>query len=209
MNNQKHHDVLVLNRSWAPVHIVIWQKAMSLIYKEHAHAIDRGFIAYKFNDWLEFSASNAEDYQRIKTVSVSIAIPEIIALTLYNKLPDRDVKFSRQNIFIRDNDTCQYCMKKFKRKDLTIDHIIPRDQGGTSNWDNIVACCGDCNAQKANRTQREMRERYPHDGNKWFLKKKPTRPKWFNPLSSVNQQKIAVCKSWGHFLKKIDTRQED
>jgi 5-methylcytosine-specific restriction endonuclease McrA len=199
----KHHDVLVLNKNYVAVHVIEWQKAMCLLVKEHARALDRDFVSYPFADWREFSINNAEDYQKIKTCTAPIAIPEIIVLMFYNKLPQREVKFSRQSIFARDHYVCQYCQKMFTKDDLTIDHIIPRSKGGATTWDNIVACCVPCNARKADRTLAEARERYPQDGKRWTLKHKPVKPKWLNPATRASSR-VYICKSWQHFMKKVD-----
>lgn len=205
----KFHDVLVLNKSWAPVHIISWDKAMTLMVKEHAHPLDREFIAYTFDDWKEFTCrKESDDYQKIGTAHCKIVIPEIITLTFFNKLPQRDVKFSRQSVFTRDKDICQYCEKQFKRKDLTIDHIVPRSQGGKTTWDNVVAACIPCNGKKDNTTLEEMRKRYPSNKRKWSLKTKPHKPKWYSPVSQM-EQRVHVCRSWEHFMKSIDTSKDD
>ena len=198
--NLKKHAVLTLNRGWTPIHVITWQKAMSLIYKEHARPIDRELIIYNFADWIEFSRRDANDYCKIGTTTGPIALPEIIALTIYDRLPQRDVKFSRQNVFIRDKYTCQYCGRQFKKEELTIDHIIPESQGGKKTWDNIVACCKKCNARKRDDFLHIAQKRYPI----LKLKRKPQKPKWYNPLSSVIS-KVHECKSWEHFMKRIDT----
>lgn len=204
----KHHDVLVLNKNYAPVHIITWQKCMCLLMKDHAHALDREFLAYTFDDWAKFSRKCLSDYEKVNSVSCSIAIPEIIVLLYYNRLPMREVKFSRQSVFARDKYICQYCKKMFGKDDLTIDHILPRSKGGLTVWDNIVTCCMDCNARKADRTLLEVRERYPQDGNRWYLPRKPIKPKWVNPVSN-HASKVHICKTWEHFMKKIDTNDSE
>ena len=203
---KQKHDVLVVNRAYCPIHIITWQKALALLYKDHAKALDRDFISYKFSDWVEFSIKNADDYSKIKTVSYHIAIPEILALTIFDKLPQRDVKYSRQNVFIRDNYTCQYCGKAFKKHQLTVDHVIPESRGGKTTWDNIVSCCRKCNARKDDYYLHDATKRYPV----LKLKRIPVKPKWFSPLAGIKQSRIDLCPSWDHYMKKIDiTSTED
>ncbi|MFX7620976.1 HNH endonuclease signature motif containing protein, partial [Acinetobacter baumannii] len=79
-------------------------------------------------------------------------MPEIILLSKYDKLPAQRVHFSRRTLYHRDNNTCQYCSKKFSTSDLNIDHVLPRSQGGRSSWENCVLACFKCNSKKANRT---------------------------------------------------------
>ncbi len=201
----KHPDILVLNKHFQPIHIITWKKCMTLLCKEHAHPLDREFMSYKFGDWINFSCSaQASDYPKINTVSRAIAIPEIIVLTAYNRLPDKEVKFSRQSVFARDDYTCQYCLEVLHKDDLTMDHILPRAKGGLTVWNNIVAACFPCNSRKADMTLREVAERYPQDGNRWSLKARPHKPKWLNPATS-KKGRVHICKSWEHFMTKIDT----
>ena len=190
----KKYDTLVLNKAWAPVHIIGWQKAMGLICSEKVHSLDRDLTVYHFKDWLDYSLHNAETYYKVHSPTTAVAIPEIIVSVTFNRLPGRCVKYSRQNVFSRDKFRCGYCGRGFKAKELTIDHIIPRSQGGLTTWDNVVACCFDCNQKKADRT--------PAKAN-MALKFKPHKPKWESPLDNVT--KHHPCKSWQHFMRRIDT----
>ena len=81
-----------------------------------------------------------------------LRVPEVVALAGYDRLPEAAVAFSRRNIFKRDHYTCQYCGVQPGTEELTIDHVIPRSQGGTSTWENCVLACVACNKQKADRT---------------------------------------------------------
>jgi 5-methylcytosine-specific restriction endonuclease McrA len=67
------------------------------------------------------------------------------------------ITFSRLNIYTRDRFSCQYCGARFRREDLTFDHVVPRSAGGRTSWENIVTACVPCNARKANRTPREAK----------------------------------------------------
>ena len=93
--------------------------------------------------------------ETIATVSFKIRVPRVILLVLFDRLPKKEVKFTRHNIFERDRNTCQYCGGVYERKDLNLDHVIPRDRGGPTTWENIVCSCIRCNTQKANRTPQE------------------------------------------------------
>jgi len=67
------------------------------------------------------------------------------------------VKFNRRNIFARDNNQCQFCGKRFATSDLSLDHVVPRSQGGQSTWENIVCAFIDCNVRKGGRTPKQAR----------------------------------------------------
>ena len=191
----KRHDVLVLNRAWVPIHITKWQDAMSLVFCERVHSLDKELLAYTYKDWLEFSRVNAHDYNVISTIRGPIALPEIIVSTTFDRLPDRKVKYTRSNVFHRDKNRCAYCGKQFKQEELTIDHIKPREHGGLSVWQNVVASCFPCNQKKRNRT--------PEQAN-MKLKIKPHMPRWVDPLQNVNVR-IHPCKSWGKFYDRVST----
>lgn len=207
----KFHDTLVLNKHWIPIHVITWKKSMSLIYQESAHALDRDYINYTFKDWLEFSLKNAENYMKVHTPSLAIAVPEIIVLTKYDKLPARDVKYSRENVLHRDKYRCQYCgikvgdqiktdivFQTLHVKDLTIDHVIPRSKGGNSTWPNVVTCCRACNSIKADRTPVQAGMR---------LIRNPVKPQWLNPVTNA-RGRTQICVSWRKFMDKIDMEME-
>src|SRR5438046_438837 len=99
----------------------------------------------------------------------------------------RGITWSRFRSF-RSN-TCQYCGDVFERNDLNLDHVIPRDRGGPTTWENIVCSCISCNTKKANRTPQEAGMR---------LIRKPKRPKW-RPFVQINLG-LHYHDSWKHFL---------
>ena len=63
-------------------------------------------------------------------------------------MPQRKPAFTRFNVFLRDNFTCQYCAKKFPANDLTFDHLVPRCLHGKTTWQNVVSACTTCNLRK-------------------------------------------------------------
>ena len=85
-----------------------------------------------------------------------IAMPSVIRLLEYRRIPYQTRALSRKNILLRDRNTCQYCGDALPPSDLTLDHVIPRSRGGNSTWENLVACCHDCNRRKGNRLLQEI-----------------------------------------------------
>jgi len=158
-------SVLVLNKFFAAVHIVNAKRAFAMLCKESAEVVsidDGQYNSYDFTSWVDVSAFKAEcelpdeeRYESIKTFSLEIRIPKIIRLVVYDKLPKATIKFNRKNIFARDKNRCQYCGKKVPTSELSLDHVIPRTQGGTSNWKNIVCACTNCNKHKGGRRPEE------------------------------------------------------
>lgn len=82
-------------------------------------------------------------------------LPKIVVLKKYINVNHKP-KFSRRNVYLRDDYTCQYCGKKFKAEDLTFDHLIPRTLGGHTTWDNIVTACRECNSKKGGKRMEEI-----------------------------------------------------
>jgi len=170
-------DTLVLNRNFYAIHISDWQKALTLLYTGHARAVDENLVTYDFNDWCELSAMMEKSGRGfVHTSSLRIAIPEVIQLTRYDRLPRQEVKFSRRNILEHYNYQCAYCGKKFskpskltKPDEWNLDHVIPKSRGGVSNWTNIVLSCIPCNTKKDDKTPEEAG---------MTLRVKPQRPEW-------------------------------
>ena len=185
-------QVLVLNRLWQAVNICSARRAFSLVYAGHAEIVSsddaNNFSTHDFESWRDLS-SNAPEHEVVTTISFKIRIPRVIVLLVFDRLPKKEVKFTRHNIFERDKNICQYCGLTYDRKDLNLDHVIPRDRGGPTTWENIVCSCIACNTQKANRTPSEAG---------MHLIRKPKRPKW-RPFVQVNFG-FQHHDSWKHFL---------
>lgn len=196
---RKRYDTLVLNLAYCPIHIIDWDKAISLIYQEKARPLDISYIAYTFQEWLEFTKTNADGYYKVHGVNFNIALPEIIVSTTFNRLPERQVKYSRQTVFTRDKYRCGYCGKTFRHKELTVDHILPKCLGGKTEWNNVISCCYSCNQSKADKTLKTA-------GLKLIFK--PHKPGWNSPLQNINIE-THPCKSWKHFMKRMDTTLEE
>lgn len=184
--------VLVLNRLWQAVNVCTVERALTLLFMGHAQVVDPddgNFNTYSFREWCDFASGEAQAGERVHTVSVRIRIPKIILLMFFDRMPNKDVKFTRQNVFERDKNTCQYCGKKFERKDLNIDHVVPRQHGGLTTWTNVVCSCIPCNSRKANRTPEQAGIQ---------LIRRPKKPRW-RPFLEIQFSK-AHDHSWRHFL---------
>lgn len=185
-------QVLVLNRLWQAVNVCTARRALSLLFEGHAQVVlndDEGnFRTFDFGQWRDLSRNDSHP-EIIHTVSFRIRVPRVILLMVFDRMPKKEVKFTRHNIFERDRNTCQYCGNVFDRRELNLDHVVPRDRGGPTSWENIVCSCVPCNTRKGNRTPLEAG---------LHLVRKPKRPKW-RPFVQVS---IGVVghDSWKHFL---------
>jgi len=183
--------VLVLNKHYQPIHVTSVKRAFSLLYQGVARAIDAQYRLYDFDDWTALAVAYPDDC--IWTVSRSIKVPRVLVLTAFEKLPRTRVRFSRINIYARDEDTCQYCGRQLRRSDLNLDHVVPRSQGGRTCWENVVCSCIECNLEKGGRTPEQA-------GMK--LRREPARPRW-TPLFR-NAARPQTYREWLPFLSLTD-----
>ncbi|HEV7300979.1 MAG TPA: HNH endonuclease [Tepidisphaeraceae bacterium] len=194
-------NVLVLNKHYQAIRVINVRRAFAMLCKDLAEVVhidtdaagQSRWTNMDFTEWTELSQLKAEfepeEYDWIHTVRLQIAVPRIIRLVGYDKLPRQDVKFNRRNIYARDGSKCQYCGKKFSTTELSLDHVKPKSQGGKASWDNIVCCCVKCNVKKGGRTPEQA---------KMHLITKPIKPKR-SPVISIRLAD-ARYSSWKTFL---------
>ena len=123
--------VLVLNQGYEPHDVCRTRRAIVLMFCGKAEFID-------------------DSRGEIHTVSTSFPIPSVIRLTLRVRRPFIERRLTRQEVFARDGFTCQYCERE--TRELTLDHVVPRSQGGGHSWENVVSACRLCNRRKGGRT---------------------------------------------------------
>ncbi|OFV97803.1 MAG: HNH endonuclease [Acidobacteria bacterium RIFCSPLOWO2_12_FULL_54_10] len=128
-----HTPVLVLNATYEPVNVCAARRAIVLILNGVA-------------------LPEEVSHRQVKSPSRIMQVPSVIRLLEYRRIPHQARALSRKNILIRDHYTCQFCARTLVAAELTLDHIIPRSQGGKSAWENLVACCYSCNNHKGDRT---------------------------------------------------------
>ncbi|MFA9478717.1 HNH endonuclease [Phycisphaerales bacterium AB-hyl4] len=191
--------VLVLNKMWMAIRVVDARRAFSLLCRDLAEVIrvdDGSYTAYDFESWTDVSTTRdqfarlePDAYEWVRTVRIDLAVPKVIRLLGYDKLPRQDVKLNRRNIFARDHNLCQYCGERFPTSELSLDHVNPRTLGGESSWTNLVCACTRCNAKKGGRTPEQAR---------MHLIRKPVKPTR-NPVISLRLGSDKYA-SWRAFL---------
>ena len=164
-------QTLLLNQGFEPIKVISWQRAITLLFLGKVEVL--------------------EEYDRdIHSVNVIIRVPAVVRLLRSFRRHARPVKFSRVNIYARDNYKCQYCGKKASISELTYDHVVPRSQGGLTEWTNIVTCCYLCNRHKGGRTPREA---------DMHLLTQPTQPNWV-PAVAIRISLRSVPDAWRDYL---------
>ncbi len=142
--------VLVLNSLYQAVQVTGVRRAFRLFYAGRARALAPDFVSYDFDNWCDLPPRAGD--RLIHTPTRCIRIPTVIQLAYFDRLPTREVRFTRRNIFYRDKNRCQYCGRVFPQRELNLDHVVPLSKGGSSCWENVVCACIKCNTLKGNRT---------------------------------------------------------
>jgi len=164
-------SVLLLSASYEPLRVISWQNAVGLFFLGKVEII--------------------EEYEhQIRSVSLAIKAPAVVRLLRFFRAGRRTPPLSRTNVLARDAFRCQYCDIELTSKEATLDHVIPRSQGGKTTWDNIVCACATCNRKKGGRTPKEAHMK---------LLSKPTKPDWLPVLNIKLHGKVPP--SWHMFLQ--------
>jgi len=167
------YRALLLNSSFEPMTVVNWQKAIILWFQGKVEVLE-------YHDIFA------------RTVNHSFKVPSVIRLKSYVRPRSYGaVRFCRENVYIRDNFTCQYCGEKFSQKHLTLDHVVPASKQGPKSWTNVVAACRSCNQKKANRTP---------EGARMPLLKQPAVPSWL-PALEMGFVSTGVPTGWQQYLR--------
>jgi 5-methylcytosine-specific restriction endonuclease McrA len=183
--------VLVLNRAYFPVHVTSVRRAFCLLYAGLARAINSRYETFDFTSWSQLSVHSGDE--AVGVVGRMIRVPRVIVLVAYDRVPRRNVRFSRHNIFVRDRNTCQYCGRALPRSELNLDHVVPRSRGGATTWENIVCSCLPCNKRKGGGLPDEVGMR---------LITLPSRPRW-SPEYAFSLRR-PVHEEWLPFLNLVD-----
>ena len=143
-------DTLLLDQGYQPIKVISWRRA----------------VCMSFLGKVEILRSYA---WQIRTVSTAFDAPAVARLLNNVRRGPYLVRFSRQNVYLRDGHTCQYCGEGFPARDLTLDHVVPRALGGRTSWKNVVTACAACNRRKGGRTPEQA---------SLVLRSQPSRPDW-------------------------------
>jgi 5-methylcytosine-specific restriction endonuclease McrA len=164
-------QTLMLSNDYTPIKVISWQRAIELLTLGKVEII--------------------ESYEgEVRSAYMVIKIPAVVRLLKRFRKHHKPVKFSRVNIYARDDYKCQYCMKRCTMNELTYDHVVPRSQGGKTEWTNIVSACAKCNGKKAGRTPEQA---------KMKLNKKPVQPT-ATPAVVIQISRTSIPDAWRDYL---------
>ena len=167
-------DTLLLNAdgapvSWLPLSTIDWQESIKYLVLEKANV-----LAWHDN-WI------------VRSANWETPVPSIMMLVDYMK-PKTTIRFSKGNVFLRDNYTCAYCEELLEKKDCTLDHVLPVSHGGKTTFENCVTACSPCNSNKGN--NKKVRPKY-----------KPHKPDFYELVNKRKQLPFNVKHdSWREYL---------
>jgi 5-methylcytosine-specific restriction endonuclease McrA len=168
-------DTLVLNADGAPISLlpistIDWQEAIKYL------VLDKCQVVFWHNNWT------------VRSANWETRVPSVIILKEYMKSKSI-VRFSKNNVFLRDLYICSYCEKQLEKKDCTLDHVLPVSHGGKTTFDNTVTACGVCNSKKGN--NHRIRPKF-----------KPHKPSIYELINNRKRFPFNVKHSdWLEFLK--------
>lgn len=168
----------LLLTSWGVPHAILnWYQAICLVYLGKVDVLEQ-----------------YED--TVSSPSVTYHIPAVLRLRGSSGKARKGVKFSRVNVYARDHYTCQYCGMQGSASELNYDHVVPRQYGGKTTWNNIVTSCYDCNRRKGARTPEQAG---------MPLARRPTAPKTLPPHGLLVAHSEDIPELWIPYLP-LDNR---
>jgi 5-methylcytosine-specific restriction endonuclease McrA len=160
-------SVLLLNQNYEPLQVCSARRAVVLLFQGKAEMIETA------------------DGIKIHTVTREYALPSVVRLWHYRKVPYKRIMLTRKNIITRDNNRCQYCGST--KGPMTIDHVIPKRMGGDDSWENLICACAKCNNKKGDHTPEQAQ---------MHILKKPTMPTFITFI----QRNVSIADRWRPFL---------
>lgn len=158
--------------------VVDWRKALILWFQDKVEILEYHSV---------FARSASAQFQ----------VPSVLRLKSYIRHNRKArVRFCRENVYIRDGFVCQYCTRRFERKELTLDHVFPASKGGLKSWMNVVTACRSCNQRKANRTPEQAR---------MPLLNRPEQPQWL-PEREFRIAQESAHENWGNYITTLQLR---
>ncbi len=165
--------VLLLNATFEPLHVLSWKRVLRLLTAGKVEVVE-------------------ESEREVHSLSVVIRIPSVVRLLRYVHYRQPLPKLSRATVYIRDDFRCSYCGREYEARALSLDHVVPKSQGGRTEWENVVTCCVPCNVRKADRTPQQAHMK---------LLRRPTRPDRLN--SFVLTFGRHVPPTWRNYLPSL------
>ena len=176
VEKEKIVDTLVLNAdakpySILPLSTITWQESIKYL------VLDRVRVLEWYDDWV------------VSSMSWETRVPAVVMVKQYIR-KNTAVRFSKYNLFLRDQFVCQYCDDMIPhRNKCTVDHVIPISKGGKTNWINCVTACGPCNVEKGDKLGLRPR-------------RQPYKPTYYDLVKNKELLQLKIKhQSWNNYIK--------
>ena len=185
-----NESCLVLDQTWRAINVVPAFRAICMCYSRgHLFVDPADFSTYGFEEWVDRGVPAGRP---IHATSMVFDAPAIVVTSAIQKFRDAKVNLNKSTVCKRDGHLCQYCGKKFPESKLSLDHVIPKSQGGKLVWENVVAACFKCNVSKGGRTPRQASMK---------IIREPFEPRW-SPMFAKRVKGGTTPESWKRILAK-------
>ena len=177
-----------MDQSWRVINVVPVHRAICMAFTRDHLIVDASagtYATYGFDEWLD---RGVVDGRAVRTVNTAFDAPRVVVTNTPQKWFKTKVNLNKSTVCKRDGHKCQYCGKTFPDSELSLDHVVPKSQGGKLTWDNTVAACLKCNVTKGGRTPKQAGMR---------LLREPKEPRW-SPLFAKRVREMPP--EWGKFL---------
>jgi hypothetical protein len=178
-------DVLILSKTWEPMETKTWQDAFTALCGGESGTRKAEVVAY--SDQVIHSGSPDGELKEWRVPSVIRFLDAMVPQL-------KGVRFSRENIYMRDKGHCQYCGIHVSEGDWEYEHVVPRSLGGKTTWENIVVACTSCNQRKANRTPAQAGMR---------LLTRPQKPEKLFRRKAILAWQPGMPETWKNYMRDV------
>jgi hypothetical protein len=192
--NRLSTPVLVLNANWQAIDVVCAQRAMAMIYSEHAIPLrtDRERLEpIKWKEWSKLNPTEEDDF--IQTLHGNILIPRVVITNRYKKLRKTRIGLNNRNLARSSNYRCAYTGQHVPFEEGSLDHVLPQSRGGKTEWSNAAWTSKKLNNKKADKT--------PEEAGLTLQKPLPKKENFeILPSQKIKMEHGIRFKAWSPFL---------
>lgn len=140
---------LLLDFAYLPINVITARAAFHHFLKNKIKGLDKNQIPFSFEDWNEDNgAMFYKDQPCLRSAKDVWLLPTVAIVTEHFFRKPRKKEYSFEELCLYYKNTCQICLEKFPRSQLSIEHIYPRKLHGTNLTSNRSITCKRCNAKK-------------------------------------------------------------
>jgi 5-methylcytosine-specific restriction endonuclease McrA len=143
-------------RQWQTINVITVQAALSMMAADAATGMDfsdGNFVPVKWSDWLNLPVRAGDDC--VSTPSRRVRAPRVIIAVKFYKVPLKRPRLTMRHLREQDGGRCAYTERLLKPEECSMEHVVPRSKGGTTEWKNVVLADKRINNFRGNRSLKE------------------------------------------------------